>query len=118
MTVHLFCTVTGFVGGADRRVGGVYLGALELDVLLGDVRSLAEKKSMVGPVLNSLQRFGVSAAETGEQERIRRSLFGIAAAGHDVDWVHDKLDECERHIAERSDLELLAVRRRIFGPED
>jgi hypothetical protein len=32
--------------------------------------------------------------------------------------LHDKLDECERHVAERQDLELLAVRRRIFGPED
>jgi uncharacterized protein YlxP (DUF503 family) len=96
----------------------VYLGALELDVLLGDVRSLAEKRSMVEPVLGDLQRLGVSAAETGERERIRRSLLGVAAAGTDVDLLHDKLDECERHVAERHDLELLAVRRRIFGPED
>ncbi|WP_072802106.1 DUF503 domain-containing protein [Rhodococcoides yunnanense] len=96
----------------------MYLGALELDVLLGDVRSLDEKRTKVEPVLSALQRFGVSAAETGDQERIRRSLFGIAAAGADVDGLHDKLDECERHVAERQDLELLAVRRRIFGPED
>lgn len=96
----------------------MYLGALELDVLMGDVRSLAEKQSKVGPVLSELHRFGVSAAETGELGRIRRSLFGIAAAGSDVDGLHDKLDECERHVAERHDLELLAVRRRIFGPED
>lgn len=96
----------------------MYLGALELDVLLGDVRSLADKRSTVEPVLSELQRFGVSVTETGEQDRIRRSLFGIAAAGSDVDGLHDKLDECERHVAERHDLELLAVRRRIFGPED
>ena len=96
----------------------MYLGALELDVLLGDVRSLAEKQTTVEPVLSEWHRFGVSAAETGELGRIRRSLFGIAAAGSDVDGLHDKLDECERHVAERHDLELLAVRRRIFGPED
>nr|WP_115960792.1 DUF503 domain-containing protein [Rhodococcus sp. (in: high G+C Gram-positive bacteria)] len=96
----------------------MYLGALELDVLLGDVRSLAEKRTKVEPVLSELQRFGVSATETGEHGRFRRSLFGIAAAGSDVDGLHDKLDECERHVAERHDLELLAVRRRIFGPED
>ncbi|MET0316707.1 MULTISPECIES: DUF503 domain-containing protein [Nocardiaceae] len=96
----------------------MYLGALELDVLLGDIRSLADKRSTVEPVLSELQRFGVSAAETGERDRFRRSLFGIAAVGSDVDGLHDKLDECERHVAERHDLELLAVRRRIFGPED
>lgn len=96
----------------------MYLGALELDVLLGDVRSLAEKRSMVDPVLLELQRFGVSAAETGEGARIRRSLLGVAAAGTTVDSLHDKLDECERHVAESNCLELLAVRRRIFGPED
>jgi uncharacterized protein YlxP (DUF503 family) len=96
----------------------VYLGALELDVLLGDVRSLAEKRTKVEPVLSELQRFGVSAAETGQHSRLRRSLFAVAAAGTDVDGLHDKLDECERHVAERHDLELLAVRRRIFGPED
>lgn len=98
--------------------GRVYLGALELDVLLGDVRSLAEKRSKVDPVLTELHRFGVSAEETGEPGRFRRSLLGIAAAGSDIDGLHNKLDECERHIAERQDLELLAVRRRIFGPED
>lgn len=96
----------------------MYLGALELDVLLGDVRSLDEKRSKVSPVLSALHAFGVSAAESGAQGRIRRSMLGIAAAGADVDGLHDKLDQCERHIAERSDLELLAVRRRIFGPED
>ena len=41
----------------------MYLGALELDVLLGDVRSLAEKQTTVEPVLSELHRFGVSAAE-------------------------------------------------------
>ncbi|SNS27999.1 DUF503 domain-containing protein [Rhodococcoides kyotonense] len=96
----------------------MYLGALELDVLLGDVRSLDEKRSMIEPVLAALKKFGVSATEAGERERIRRSLFGVAAAGSDVDDLHDMLDECERHVAERQDLELLAVRRRIFGPED
>jgi hypothetical protein len=45
-------------------------------------------------------------------------MLGVAAAGTNVDLLHDKLDECERHVAERQDLELLAVRRRIFGPED
>ncbi len=96
----------------------MYLGALELDILLGDVRSLKEKRSMVKPVLAELQKFGVSAAETGEHDRYRRSLLGVAMASSGVDHIHEVLDSCERHVAQRPELQLLAVRRRIFGPED
>jgi uncharacterized protein YlxP (DUF503 family) len=96
----------------------LYLGALEIDVLLGDVHSLKEKRSVVRPVLAELQRFGVCAVEAGEMDRYRRSLLGVAVASSGVGHLHEVLDKCERHVAARPELELLAVRRRIFGPED
>ncbi|MEV5838112.1 DUF503 domain-containing protein [Nocardia sp. NPDC052112] len=96
----------------------MYLGALEFDVLLGDVRSLKQKRSVIRPVLAELQRFGVSAAEGGEQDRHRRSLLGVAMVSSGMDHLTEVLDKCERHVAARPELELLAVRRRIFGPED
>ena len=34
----------------------MYVGALELDVLLGDVHSLKEKRSLVRPVVAELRR--------------------------------------------------------------
>ncbi len=108
-------------GAGEKRVkedGLVYVGALELDILLGDVRSLKEKRALVKPVLAELRRFGVSAAETGEQERYRRSMLGVVLASSGVDHLHEVLDTCERHVAERPELQLLAVRRRVFGPED
>ncbi|AMY18805.1 DUF503 domain-containing protein [Rhodococcus kroppenstedtii] len=96
----------------------MFLGALELDILLGDVHSLKEKRSVIKPVVAALQRYGVSAAETGEQERYRRSMVGVAVATADVSHLHQVLDTCERHVAGRPELQLLAVRRRVFGPED
>jgi uncharacterized protein YlxP (DUF503 family) len=96
----------------------VYLGALEFDILLGDVRSLKQKRSVIRPVLAELQRFGVSAAEGGDQDRHRRSLVGVAMVSSGMDHLTEVLDKCERHVAARPELELLAVRRRIFGPED
>ena len=95
----------------------MFVGALEFDILLGDVHSLKEKRSVVRPVLAELQRFGVSAAEAGEQDRHRRP----ARCGHGqcgMDHLTEVLDRCERHVAGRPEIELLAVRRRIFGPED
>ncbi len=96
----------------------MYLGALELDVLLGDVRSLKEKRSLVKPVIAALARYGVSVAETGDQDRYRRSLIGVAVASADVGHLNEILDNCERTVAGRPELQLLSARRRIFGPED
>ncbi|MCL2552410.1 MAG: DUF503 domain-containing protein, partial [Actinomycetia bacterium] len=44
----------------------MYVGALSFDLLMGDVRSLKEKRSVVRPIVAELHRkFGVSVAETG-----------------------------------------------------
>ncbi|MEV0359932.1 MULTISPECIES: DUF503 domain-containing protein [unclassified Nocardia] len=96
----------------------MYLGALEFDILLGDVHSLKEKRKVIRPVLAELQRFGVSAAEGGDHDLHRRSQLGVAMVSAGMDQLTTVLDRCERHVAARPELELLAVRRRIFGPED
>jgi uncharacterized protein YlxP (DUF503 family) len=96
----------------------MYVGALEADVLFGDVHSLKEKRSLVKPILAELKRFGVSVAEVGEQDRYRRALIGVAVASGESRHMHEVLDTCERLIAGRPELELLSVRRRVLGPED
>ena len=40
----------------------VFVGALECDVLLGDVHSLKQKRAVVRPVLAQLRRLEVAAA--------------------------------------------------------
>ncbi|UGT45567.1 DUF503 domain-containing protein [Nocardia yamanashiensis] len=96
----------------------MFVGALEFDILLGDVHSLKEKRSVIRPVLAELQRYGVSAAEAGEQDRYRRTLLGVAMVSAGMAHLTEVLDRCERHVAARPELQLLAVRRRVFGPED
>ncbi|WP_016699476.1 DUF503 domain-containing protein [Actinoalloteichus spitiensis] len=97
----------------------MYVGALELDVLLGDVRSLKQKRSVVRPVIAELRkRYDVSVGECGHLDLHRRSLVGVAVAAADAEHVRDVLDACERMVANRPELELLSARRRLFGPED
>ena len=97
----------------------MYVGALELDVLLGDVHSLKEKRSAVRPVIAELRRrFEVSAAEAGHLDLHRRALIGIAAVAPDAEHVRDLLDACERLVAARPELELLSARHRLLGPDD
>jgi uncharacterized protein YlxP (DUF503 family) len=97
----------------------MYVGALELDVLLGDVRSLKQKRSVIRPLIADLRkRFEVSVAEAGHLDLHRRALVGVAVVAADGGHVRDVLDECERLVAGRPEVELLSARRRLLGPED
>ncbi|MFC5952465.1 DUF503 domain-containing protein [Pseudonocardia lutea] len=97
----------------------MYVGALELDVLLGDVHSLKQKRSAVRPVVAELRRrFAVSAAEAGHLDLHRRALIGVCCVAADPGHVTEVLDSCERLVAARPELELLSARHRMLGPED
>jgi uncharacterized protein YlxP (DUF503 family) len=97
----------------------LFVGALEFDLLLGDVRSLKQKRSVVRPMVAELRkRFEVSVAEAGHLDLHRRALLGVAVVAADAEHVRDVLDECERFVAGRPELELLSAHRRLLGPED
>ncbi|MQA14629.1 MAG: DUF503 family protein [Pseudonocardiaceae bacterium] len=97
----------------------MYVGALELDVLLGDVRSLKQKRSLVRPVVAELRRrFDVAAAEAGHADLHRRALIGVSAVSGEAGHVREVLDACERLVAAHPELELLAARHRMIGPDD
>ena len=70
----------------------MFTGSLVADLLLGDVRSLKEKRSVVRPV--------------------------VAAVAADAGHVTELLDACERLIADRPEVQLLAVRRQLFSDTD
>ncbi|GAA1393358.1 DUF503 domain-containing protein [Pseudonocardia kongjuensis] len=96
----------------------MYVGALECDVLLGDVRSLKQKRSVVRPLLAELRRFEVAAAEAGHQELYRRALIGVSCVSGDPAHARALLERCERLVAGRPELELLSARTRLIGPDD
>jgi uncharacterized protein len=90
----------------------VWIGSLEFDLLLGDVHSLKQKRSLIRPVIAELQRrFAVSAAETGTQDLHRRASIGIAVVSADRRHVVDVLDAAERLVASRPEMDLLSTRR-------
>ena len=97
----------------------MWVGALSLDLLLGDVHSLKEKRSVVRPVVAELRRkHEVAAAEAGHLDRHRRALVGVSVVAADRAHCVDVLDACERLVAERPELELLSARQRYWNEED
>ena len=97
----------------------MWIGWLEFDLLLGDVRSLKEKRSVVRPLVAELpRRFTVSAAETGAQDLYRRARVGMAVVSGERAHVVEVLDAAERLVAARPEIELLSVRRGLRRPDD
>ena len=97
----------------------MWIGWLEFDLLLGDVHSLKQKRSVVRPVIAELHRkFGVSAAETGSQELHRRAGIGVAMASADRMHAVDVLDAAERLVAAHPEFELLSVHRDLRRSDD
>jgi len=97
----------------------MYLGSLSIDLLLGDVHSLKEKRSVIRPIVAELRRrFDVSAAETGHLDLHRRAELGVALVASDAAHCRQVLDACERLVAGRPEVELLSTRPRIWDDED
>ena len=97
----------------------MYVGALTLDVLLGDVRSLKQKRSVVRPLIAEVHRRfpGIAVGETGHLDLHRRAEIGIAVVSSTAANAREVLDACERFVAGRPEIELLAARQRLLTEE-
>jgi len=97
----------------------MFVGSLSIDVLLGDVHSLKEKRGVVRPILAELVRkYPVSAAEVGDQDLHRRALLGVAFVSADAAHCREVLDACERLVAGRPEIDVLSARQRLYGEDD
>ncbi|WP_188194437.1 DUF503 domain-containing protein [Nonomuraea sp. SYSU D8015] len=98
----------------------MYVGALTLDILLGDVRSLKQKRSAVRPLIAELQRRypSIAVAETGHLDLHRRAEIGIAVVSASAGNCKEVMDACERMVAFRPEIELLSARQRLYNDED
>jgi uncharacterized protein YlxP (DUF503 family) len=98
----------------------VYVGALTLDVLLGDVHSLKAKRGVIRPLVAELRRCypGVAVAETGHLDLHRRAEIGVAVVSATAANATSVLADCERLVAGRPEIELLSARQRLFNEEE
>jgi len=97
----------------------VFTGTLSLDLLLGDVHSLKEKRAVVRPIVAELRRrFSVAAAEVGDLDLYRRAEIGVAVVAADARQCGEVLDTAERLVAGRPEIELLAARRALYSSTD
>jgi len=98
----------------------VFVAALTLDVLLGDVHSLKAKRAVVRPLVAELRRCypSIAVAETGHLDLHRRAEIGIAVVSATASNAMSVLTGCERLVAARPEIQLLSARQRLFNEEE
>lgn len=97
----------------------MFTGTLSLDLLLGDVRSLKQKRSVVRPIVAELRRrLEVSAAEVGHVDLYRRAQIGVAVVSADAGHCRQVLETAERLVAARPEIELLSAHHALHGDSD
>jgi uncharacterized protein YlxP (DUF503 family) len=97
----------------------MWIAWIEFDLLLGDVHSLKEKRSVVRPIVAELRRrFEIAAAEVGDLDLHRRARLGAAIVSADRAHAVEVMEAVERLVAARPEVELLSVRRREASSED
>ncbi|MFC4067949.1 DUF503 domain-containing protein [Actinoplanes subglobosus] len=97
----------------------MYTETAIFDLLLpGDSQSLKQKRSYVRPIIAMLKKFDVSVAEVGLHDRHGRALIGVAVVAAEASQARAVVDTCENQVAGRPEIELLSVKRRLYGDED
>lgn len=97
----------------------MWIGWIEFDLLLGDVHSLKEKRSLLRPLMTEIRKhFDVSVAEVDFQELHRRAVVGVGLVAAERSRIVTALDAVEEHVAARPGMDLLAARHGIITSND
>jgi uncharacterized protein YlxP (DUF503 family) len=109
----------GSAGNAESYSESMWIGWIEFDLLLGDVHSLKEKRSLVRPLIAELRRrFQLSVAEVGSLDLHRRASVGVSVVSADAGHATRMLDEVEHLIDERPEVQVLSIRRALRSADD
>ena len=91
----------------------MFVLAVEADLHINQSRSLKAKRQVIRPIVEGArQRFGVAAAEVGYQDQWQRALLGFAVVSGTARQAQDVIDEVDRFVWSRPDIDVLSMERR------
>lgn len=90
----------------------MHAAAVEFDLHIPECRSLKAKRSVVRPLVEGLRRrYHVAAAEVGHHDQWQRTSVGVATVASTAGHVCEILDEVERFVWSRPDIQVLSSSR-------
>lgn len=91
------------------------IGALTLDLMVYESRSLKDKRRVIQSIKSMLRsRFEVSVAETDHADSHKRCTLGVAIVSTDSRLVHGRFDKIVDFIRTKGTVSLLSYERELF----
>lgn len=86
----------------------MHAAAYEVEIRIPASQSLKDRRQVVRSILAvARERFHVSAAEVGGQETWQLATFGFAVVASEARLVDETIDEIERYLWSRVEIEVL-----------
>jgi len=93
--------------------------AVSIELHLPESRSLKERRALLRPILDGARnRFRVSAAEVGHQERWQRAELGFAVVASTAGQAAEVIDRVERFVWSFPEVEVLRSDRHWLDLEE
>lgn len=97
----------------------MWIGWIEFDLLLGDVHSLKQKRSILRPLIADLsRRTEAAAAEVGAHELHRRAVIGLTVVAGEATHVREVLDNADRAVWAHPEVTVVNTRRGLISSDD
>ncbi|MBX2812858.1 MAG: DUF503 domain-containing protein [Myxococcales bacterium] len=99
-------------------MGSVFVGVIELTLLLPFVGSLKAKRSIIRKVIDRTQaKFKISIAEVGDNELHQRAVIGASVVANDTAHVHTVLNKVRDSVASQTagEADLVDIRVEVIN---
>ena len=84
---------------------------VELQLQMPHVHSLKEKRAALRPVLDRLPKLGVSVSEVGDNDVWKSARLGVAVVSGTPRQASEIIDEAERIVWGRHDIDVVSAER-------
>lgn len=85
--------------------------ALDLWLRFRHVQSLKEKRSVIRPIIDRIPRLGAVVAEVADHDVLQQSRLGVVTVSGSPRHAGEIMDEVERLVWSRADLEVISAER-------
>jgi uncharacterized protein YlxP (DUF503 family) len=97
----------------------MFVGLLIVNIYMGSVHSLKEKRSIVKSLVERLKnRFNVSAAEVDKHDIHSAAVIGIAIVSGDSNFLEECLDKVVNFIHNDGRFYVTDIKREVFSQNE
>ncbi len=94
----------------------MFVAVAHLDIMIGDMNSLKEKRKVLRSVLDRLRnRFNISAAEVGYHDKWQRTNIGFAIVSNDKAHVNSSADKVIDFLYSTPEINIIDIKLEIIG---